>query len=262
MTTLFISDLHLDAGRPEVTASFLRFLDEAAARADRLYILGDLFEAWLGDDDPEPHNREVIAALRRYTRDGREAFFTRGNRDFLAGRRFCRETGASMLEPETVIDLEGRRALVLHGDELCTDDEEYQRYRRVVRHPLFKIISDLAPLSVRRRVGGKLRSESQAKSPKKPDAITDVNQQSVEDALRRHGVDLMIHGHTHRPAVHRFELDGTSATRIVLGDWYTQGSVLEWKAGDFELQSIDFGGRGQADTPAEAVSQSSTSPTD
>jgi len=252
MTTLFISDLHLHKSRPKATRCFLEFLRQAETESTALYILGDLFEAWLGDDDPDPHNRSVIAALKRYTDTGMPCYFTRGNRDFLIGQRFCRETGVKLLPETTVIDLHGQQVLIMHGDELCTDDHEYQRYRKIVRHPLFKFFSDAAPMWLRRRIGDKLRRTSQDKSPLKPAEITDVNQATVEYFMTDHGVTTLLHGHTHRPDIHEFSTEhGESARRIVLGDWYTQGSVLKWDEKDCKLFRLSYSDDGSDRTPAQ-----------
>jgi UDP-2,3-diacylglucosamine hydrolase len=240
MPTLFISDLHLDPARPEVTQHFLTFLEREAYDSEALYILGDLFEAWLGDDDPDAHNRQVVEAMRKYTDTGRAGFFLRGNRDFLVGERFCDETGFKLLKEINVINLYGKRVLLMHGDELCTDDHEYQKFRRIVRNPFFKRLSDAAPIWLREKVGGKMRAASQQKTPLKSDAITDVNQAAVEKMMRAHDTKILLHGHTHRPAVHHFSIDGEPATRIVLGDWYEQGSVLAWNPERYELNSLTY----------------------
>jgi UDP-2,3-diacylglucosamine hydrolase len=241
MTALFVSDLHLDASRPAATDCFLRFLAGPARDAGTLYILGDLFEAWTGDDAAGPHEQEVIAALRRYTRTGRHCQVLRGNRDFLLGPRFAAETGATLLPDEMLAEVNGTRALLMHGDTLCTDDEAYQRYRRLVhRHRVQAVYLGL-PAGLRSGIAAWARRRSMAANAGKPAAVMDVNQAAVTDALRRHGVHLLIHGHTHRPAVHALEVDGQMATRIVLGDWYAQGSVLQWTAAGPELRKLAFG---------------------
>lgn len=238
--TLFISDLHLHASRPEVTDFFLRFLAGTAREASALYILGDLFEVWIGDDDDEPHHREVIAALRAFTASGPPCFFVRGNRDFLIGRRFGAETGIRLLEEPTVALIESQRVLLMHGDLLCTDDHSYQTFRRRVRNPQLQAAFLALPLTVRRWVATKARRRSQTLSACKPDYITDVNAQAVAAAMREHDVRCLLHGHTHRPAVHRFDLDGAVATRIVLGDWYHHASMLRWSVSGPELLDLPF----------------------
>lgn len=238
MTTLFISDLHLDPSRPEVTNCFLKFLEEAPETVEALYILGDLFEVWIGDDDPDPHSRKVIEALQKFTRARRPSYFIRGNRDVLAGRRFCLESRTQLLNETTVIDMHGDRVLLVHGDELCTDDHAYQRFRRHARSPTWRALFLAMPLAVRRWISVRLRKGSNAMTTLKPEEITDVNQEAVENIMREHRVRILLHGHTHRPGIHQFTLDGRPATRIVLGDWYTQGSVLYWGPAGPELRTL------------------------
>lgn len=239
MTILFVSDLHLHASRPAVTDCFLRFLADTASRADALYVLGDLFESWIGDDAPGTTGLQVSAALRGLSDRGVVCSFTHGNRDFLISQRFATESGLRLLPDETVIDLNGERALLMHGDTLCTDDHAYQRYRKVVHWPPVQALYLALPLSARRRIEARLRSSSKEAYGSKPAILMDVNQQAVAAVMRRHEVSLLIHGHTHRPAIHRFENAGQgAATRIVLGDWYEQGSVLRWTRSGPELQCI------------------------
>lgn len=236
--TLFISDLHLDRGSPEIARQFLGFLDGEARTADALYILGDLFEVWLGDDDPDPANREIVTALRRLTDGGVRCFVMHGNRDFLIGERFCNETGAWLLDDGTVIDLHGERVLLLHGDVLCTDDVSYQRLRRIVRHPVTRWVFRHMTLGQRRALARKLREGSRMHVGETAPEIMDVNAAAVAETFRRTGVRTMIHGHTHRPAVHELNAGVDGARRIVLGDWYAQGSVLEWSRVGFELRAL------------------------
>lgn len=241
MTTLFISDLHLDASRPDITDQFLDFLAREAAQAQALYILGDLFEAWIGDDDPDPDKQRSIAALKILTSRGVPCYVMHGNRDFLLGKRFCRDTGARLLDDGTIVELYGKRVLLMHGDTLCTDDPAYQRLRRIVRNPLVKLVLRNLSLRQRQRLAEKMRAGSkahiQAMDKSAPD-IMDVNDLAVADTFRRFDVQYLVHGHTHRPAVHRLQIDGHEATRIVLGDWYDQGSVLRWNADGFELAGL------------------------
>jgi UDP-2,3-diacylglucosamine hydrolase len=241
VTTLFISDLHLDASRPDITDQFLDFLAREAAQAQALYILGDLFEAWIGDDDPDPDKQRSIAALKTLTSRGVPCYVMHGNRDFLLGKRFCRDTGARLLDDGTIVELYGKRVLLMHGDTLCTDDPAYQRLRRIVRNPLVKWVLRNLSLRQRQRLAEKMRAGSkahiQAMDKSAPD-IMDVNDQAVADTFRRFDVQYLVHGHTHRPAVHRLQIDGHEATRIVLGDWYDQGSVLRWNADGFELAGL------------------------
>lgn len=246
MTTLFISDLHLDASRPDITAQFLDFLAHDARRASGLYILGDLFELWVGDDDPDPDKRRIVRALRELTTQGVSCAVMRGNRDFLLGTRFARDTGCRLLEDGAIVEIHGRRALLMHGDTLCTDDHAYQRLRRIVRNPVVQWMLLRLPVALRHRLAGQVRAGSRAHIRRTAPMIMDVNAQAVAGAFRASGVDLLIHGHTHRPAIHSLEADGRPATRIVLGDWYTQGSVLRWDTRGFDLQSMP---RDQAGRP-------------
>jgi UDP-2,3-diacylglucosamine hydrolase len=236
-STFFISDLHLDATRPDITTQFLEFL-QSARGAHALYILGDLFEVWIGDDDPDPDKARVMNGLRSLTESGTRCFVMHGNRDFLLGRRFCQRTGARLLRDGSIIELYGERVLLLHGDTLCTDDHSYQRLRRILRNPLSRTLFRVMSLAQRQRLARRLRAGSQAHldnlSARMPD-IMDVNEDAVRRAFERHSVHCMIHGHTHRPAIHRFEINGKHVTRIVLGDWYTQGSVLRWDERGYEL---------------------------
>jgi UDP-2,3-diacylglucosamine hydrolase len=236
--TLFISDLHLDAGDPSLVRHFHAFLQSDARAADALYILGDLFEAWLGDDDPEPLAREVVAGLRAVTDAGVPCFLMHGNRDFLIGERFCRETGSTLLDDGTVVELYGERVLLMHGDALCTDDVGYQRLRRIVRNPAVQWILRHLPLEQRRGLARRLRAGSRAHVGSIAPEIMDVNAQAVAAAFRTAGVRTLVHGHTHRPGVHDFEVDGAPVRRIVLGDWYEQGSVLRWSQQGVELRTL------------------------
>jgi UDP-2,3-diacylglucosamine hydrolase len=241
VTTLFISDLHLDGTRPDITAQFIDFLEREARSAEALYILGDLFEAWIGDDDPDPDKRRVIAGLRAVTNAGVKTYLIHGNRDFLIGKRFSRETSIELLVDGTVIDLYGRRVLLMHGDLLCIDDHAYQRLRRIVRNPIVQFVMRRLTLRQRQRLAERMRAGSKehiaSMDMAAPD-IMDVNQDEVRRTLARFGVDCIIHGHTHRPAIHEMQIDGHKAVRIVLGDWYEQGSVLRWNEQGFDLAKL------------------------
>jgi UDP-2,3-diacylglucosamine hydrolase len=240
MTSLFVADLHLDASRPAATACFVEFLTGPARDADHLYILGDLFEAWTGDDAAGPHEQAVLAALRRYTASGRSCHFLRGNRDFLVGEGFAGMTGADLLPDESLIELGGQQALLMHGDTLCTDDRAYQRYRRFVHRRAIQSLYLALPRRIRTGIAALARQRSMAANARKAPAIMDVNPGAVDAALRRHGVALLIHGHTHRPAVHSLNIDGRPARRIVLGAWHERGSVLGWTTGGPVLRTIPF----------------------
>ena len=238
MTTLFVADLHLDAASPEIARQFHAFLAGEARSADALYILGDLFEAWLGDDDPDPAARATVAALRSLVDSGVRCFVMHGNRDFLIGERFCRETGAIMLADGVVVELYGEQVLLMHGDALCTEDVSYQRLRRIVRNPIVRWILRNMSLDRRRALARRMRAGSRAHIGVTPAEIMDVNTAAVAQALREAGVATLIHGHTHRPAVHGLSVDDNPARRIVLGDWYTQGSVLVWSRDGFQLRTL------------------------
>ncbi len=224
--TLFISDLHLDRERPRIIALFTRFLREEAAKADALYILGDLFEYWIGDDDPAEGLEEAIAGLHALSRSGVPVYLMHGNRDFLMGRDFEARSGARLIDDPSVIVLYGESVLLMHGDTLCTDDVEYQALRRQLRDPAWQAQMLQSALALRRQQAEMLREKSREATQGKAEAIMDVNAGAVLEALREHGVQRLIHGHTHRPGVHELDVEGTPASRIVLGDWYEQGSVL------------------------------------
>jgi UDP-2,3-diacylglucosamine hydrolase len=240
MTTLFVSDLHLDASRPAATDCFLRFLAGPARDAGTLYILGDLFEAWSGDDAAGIHEREILHALRRYSTAGCRHYFLKGNRDFLVGSRFAAESGAVLLDDETLVEIDNHRVLLMHGDTLCTDDHAYQRYRRLARSTTVQLLYLALPVPLRSGITAYARRRSIRANAGKPPAIMDVNPTAVVNALRRHRAELMIHGHTHRPAIHILDLDGQPARRIVLGAWYEQGSVLYWNDTGPALRALNF----------------------
>lgn len=238
MTTLLISDLHLDPARPEITALFMTFLSGPARRARALYILGDLFEAWVGDDDDGELGAEVARGLSRVATSGVPVYLMHGNRDFLIGMEFAGRCGATLLDDPCVEPIAGEPTLLMHGDKLCTDDHEYQRWRARVRSPEWQRDFLGLPLAQRRRVAAEMRAASREHTAGAPEAIMDVNVRAVERTMREHGVRRLIHGHTHRPAVHTFDLNGEPAERIVLGDWYEQGSVLRCDESGCRLQTL------------------------
>ncbi|EKM6455601.1 UDP-2,3-diacylglucosamine diphosphatase [Cronobacter dublinensis] len=240
MATLFIADLHLCSEEPAITAGFLRFLGGAAREADALYILGDLFEAWIGDDDPEPLHRDIAAAIKALVASGVPCYFIHGNRDFLLGKRFARESGMQLLPEEKVLELYGRRVLIMHGDTLCTDDAGYQAFRAKVHKPWLQRLFLALPLRIRRRIAARMRAGSKASNNQKDLAIMDVNPQAVVDAMTRQRVQWLIHGHTHRPAVHRLEANGKPAHRVVLGAWHSEGSMIKVTPDDVELIAFPF----------------------
>jgi len=228
MATLFISDLHLDETRPQIVDLFERFLGHEARKADALYILGDLFESWIGDDDDAPLATRIAHALRSLRDGGVPIYFMHGNRDFLLGAEYAKRAGMELLADPTIVELDGERTLLMHGDTLCTDDVEYQEFRDLVRKPAWQQQFLAKPLVERRAFAVQARGESRKQTAMKAAEIMDVNQGAVESVMRTHGVRRLIHGHTHRPDTHRFDLDGEAAERIVLGDWYEQSSVLTW----------------------------------
>jgi UDP-2,3-diacylglucosamine hydrolase len=242
VTTLFISDLHLEPTRPAITALFLDFLERRARRAEALYILGDLFEAWIGDDDDAELGGIIATALRALTDQGVPSYFLHGNRDFLLGERFAAASGIQLLPESVVIELAGERILLLHGDTLCTDDIEYQAFRAQVREPAWRARTLALPLAQRRALAGQLRETSRQATQQKAADITDVNPTAVDRVLRAHGVRRLIHGHTHRPAIHDGVLDGQPARRAVLGDWYDQGSVLVCDMAGWRLEPLPLAG--------------------
>jgi len=236
--TLFISDLHLDPERPAVTALFLEFLATQAREADAVYILGDLFEAWIGDDDASPLNLEVIQGIRACVDAGTPVFVMHGNRDFLLGERFAGQSGCVLLTDPARIDLYGIPTLLMHGDLLCTDDTEYLAFREMVRDSDWQAEMLAKPLVVRRQMAAEMRRNSRDKTAGKPESIMDVNPATVLDTMAQHAVLQLIHGHTHRPGVHTLHIAGQPARRFVLGDWYDQGSLLECDRDGCRLQDL------------------------
>ncbi len=238
MAKLFISDLHLSAQRPAITDLFLDFLQRRAARARALYILGDLFEYWIGDEAAaQPEFLPVIQALRRLTADTL-VYVMHGNRDFLLGDGFIQATGCRLLTDPTRIDLYGTPTLITHGDTLCTADTEYMAIREVVRSPKWQRDFLAKTIPERERLVRNYREMSKASTAEKEAEIMDVTPAAVETTMRSHGVFHLIHGHTHRPGRHSFELDGKPALRFVLGDWYEHGSVLRCDPDGWVLEAL------------------------
>ena len=228
MPSLFISDLHLAEERPAANERFIEFLEGRARGADALYILGDFFEYWIGDDDlEEPFNAVMAGLLRGLTRDGMPLYLMHGNRDFLIGERFCAATGARLLEDPTVHEVQGVKTLLVHGDTLCTDDVDYQNWRRIARSADWQRGFLAKSRAERRSTILGLREKSKAVVQEKPAQIMDVNDTAVAQAMRRHGVARLVHGHTHRPGRHSLTLEGRVAERWVLPDWYGRGGYLE-----------------------------------
>jgi len=228
---LFISDLHLSAERPDTNEQFFRFLNEEARRADALYILGDLFEYWVGDDEltdraGDPLAAEVVRGLRKLSDDDVKVALMHGNRDFLIAKDFCKVAGALLLEDPTIVKFGKSPTLLMHGDTLCTDDHDYQKWRRTARSEEWQRDFLSKNLSERHKAIGQLREKSKEVIAAKPADIMDVNQTAVKDAFRKHRVRRLIHGHTHRPARHEVEVDGAKCERWVLPDWYGPGGYL------------------------------------
>ncbi len=240
MTTLFISDLHLDTERPAITELFGEFIQHEARNARALYILGDLFDAWVGDDDPSEAGTFVASKLKSLSDSGVPVYFIHGNRDFLLSATYARRAGMSILPDPAVILLHGTPTLIGHGDLLCTDDLAYQQFRAQTRDPHWQAQFLAQPLDARLAFAARARAASEARfgelqASGLSETITDVSPETVAGAFSRYGVRRMIHGHTHRPAIHD---EPNGCTRIVLGDWYTQGSVLRVDADGAVLEKL------------------------
>ena len=240
MTQLFISDLHLDASRPEAIEAFEALLANEACKAERLYILGDLFESWIGDDQPGDVGLRVIKGLQKLHQSNTSCYFISGNRDFLIRNDFATAAGMHLLPDCALTEINGERTLMLHGDLLCTDDSRYLRFRKVVRSSLFQALFLALPARIREKIASNARDKSQLENAEKQPEIMDVSQRAVEQIMELYDIRTMVHGHTHRPAIHQFKLGNANATRIVLGDWYEQGSMLRWNANGYQLEQLTF----------------------
>ncbi|KFD17679.1 UDP-2,3-diacylglucosamine hydrolase [Tatumella ptyseos ATCC 33301] len=230
--TLFIADLHLCQQEPAITAGFLRFLQREATECEALYILGDLFESWIGDDDPNPLHQQVAEALSALTIP---IWFIHGNRDFLLGKKFAARCGMQLLPEEQLLELYGHRVLIMHGDTLCTDDAGYLRFREKVHQPWLQRLFLMLPLRLRQKIAVRLRNDSQQANQTKSQQIMDVNPQAVEAVMQRYQASLLIHGHTHRPAIHRLSVGQQPAERAVLGAWHQEGSMIQLDADGVNL---------------------------
>lgn len=219
MYTLFISDLHLSPSTPELTDAFFSFLDQHAYQADALYILGDLFDFWIGDDDKTDFAVQIKSELKQLTATGVPCYFINGNRDFLLGSRFAQDTGVVLLAEETVIKLYGHSVLLMHGDTLCTDDIKYLAFREKVHQPWLQFVYKLLPFAIKEKVVNKIKGSAKEDKKDKQYEIMDVTPQAVVNTMQRHQVTYLIHGHTHRANHHTFDVDDTIYHRIVLGDW-------------------------------------------
>lgn len=238
MSTLFISDLHLSGERENITELFIEFLDQRASKADALYILGDLFEVWPGDDMIQPDYQSSISKMKQLADNGLPLFIMQGNRDFLMAEKFESVSGATLIEDPAVIDLYGTPTLLMHGDTLCTDDVDYQKFRAMVRDPRWKEEFFAKPTEERLAMTTQYRKISKDETAKKAMSIMDVNQQAVEQVMIEQNIKQLIHGHTHRPAIHDFIVDDKDMKRIVLGDWFEQGSVLVCDENGCQLENI------------------------
>lgn len=235
----FISDLHLALEKKEITRLFTSFLDNQARNANAIYILGDLFDAWIGDDDNTPPNKQIKTRLRQLTDSGIQIFLQQGNRDFLIGQQFCKETGITLLDDYTVISLNGVKTLLTHGDLLCSDDIAYQEFRKKSHSDAWKQNVLSKPLFVRLLAARWYRFRSHFHKRKKSQDIMDVNQQTVEDIMKQYHCLRLIHGHTHRPALHDFEINGIAAQRFVLADWKKEGvELLRWNSEGYKVEKI------------------------
>lgn len=241
MTTLFVSDIHLSHQRPDKLTLFKKLLTSPALQADALYILGDLFEDfWIGCDDQLPPNPEIITALRDYSNhEHTQLFIMRGNRDFHLNNEFTTATGCTLIDDPTEIVLNDKKILLMHGDTLCTDDVKYQKWRKFITHPFVKWIYFIMPFTLRKRIARDVRSYAADAVQKKSPEITDVSQETVLQTMKVFSVETLIHGHTHRQAIHDIDLNGTTAQRFVLGDWYEKDCVLIHDETGFKFERVE-----------------------
>lgn len=240
MATLFISDLHLDPARPDVAQAFFRFMEGEAPQAEALYILGDFFEAWIGDDLQHPFVDSVKQSLRTLTDKKIPVYLMHGNRDFLIGDQFCKETGCKLIEDPTLIELYGQKVLLMHGDTLCTQDIDYLAFRSMVRNPAWQKDFLSKSLQERLAIAEGIRAASKEKTSELQYEIMDVTQSEVEKVMTKQNVQLMIHGHTHRPAIHQLDVNGKTAERVVLGDWHTAGWKLSFDQSGYKLTDFEL----------------------
>lgn len=238
MADLFVSDLHFEDQRPDILRAFLRLLEQERRTLENLYLLGDIFEVWLGDDTPSACAATLADNLRTLAEKGTRIFLLHGNRDFLLGEIFAARCGAQLIQEPFLLEVAGRKAALMHGDVLCTDDTAYQTFRQQVRSPVWIADFLAKPLAERIAIGRALREQSQYSAQQKRDAIMDVTPAAVTTTMNRLHVELLIHGHTHRPARHPLLLEQGPGERIVLGDWYRQGWFL--RATDDTLALLPF----------------------
>jgi UDP-2,3-diacylglucosamine hydrolase len=241
MTTLFVSDLHLSSQRPEKVTLFKKLMAGPAKQAEAFYILGDLFDDfWIGCDDQHPPNPEVISSLLDYSNDKQtQLFIMRGNRDFHLSKDFATATGCTLIDDPFDIVLDGKKVLIMHGDTLCTDDVKYQKWRSFITNPFVKWIYSIMPLPLRKRISHGVRGYAAEAVQKKAPGIIDAAERTIIETMNKFGVETLIHGHTHRQAMHEFKLNGKPATRIVLGDWYNQDCVLVHDKTGFRFEGVE-----------------------
>ena len=241
--TLFISDLHLDASTPALNETFLHFLKTLAPKADALYILGDFFDIWIGDDCHTPFSDRIIQALADFSQHGKPLYFIRGNRDVLVGRRFAKASRLTLLNDETIIDLYGKRTLLMHGDSLCTRDEKHQRFRRLSQNPFYRFCFLRLPLfyraNMKKKYIEKRAHQNRTEYSTSPDRIMDVTPEALHEAFIQNNAELIIHGHTHRPTIETIPLKNQNVTRVVLAAWHNSGSVLRYDE-DGQMALIDL----------------------
>ena len=238
MSILFISDLHLDETRPDIISAFLNFLESKARFAETLYILGDFFEVWLGDDHASAFNQKIINALHSLPIP---LYMMHGNRDFLLGQQFCKQTGATLLNDPSVIEINGEPVLLMHGDSLCTGDEQYMKVRKLLRDENFQRDFLTKSIAERQAFADSARNQSKEHTRETASDIMDVTPSEVDKAMIEHHVTTFIHGHTHRPKIHELNIAGRQARRIVLGDWDAKGWYLESAEGELTLHSFEIG---------------------
>lgn len=237
--TFFISDLHLEESRPQMVKKFIELLSICKTSAEALYILGDFFEVWIGDDEISPFHTEIKTQLKTATQNGLRIYFMSGNRDFLIGKKFIRETGCILLKEEEKISLYGTSVLLMHGDTLCTQDHAYLKARKFAYNPLVQWLFLKIPLAYRKKIANNLRMKSLRHTQTTPKIIMDVTQEEVERVMKKHQSDYLIHGHTHRPMTHHFTINGRSATRQVLAAWHESGNAFIWDETG-EKNAIEF----------------------
>ena len=241
MTSLFVSDLHLSQQRPQKLALFKRFMEGPARQVNALYILGDLFDDfWIGCDDQHPPNPEIISILKNYSHsESTQLFIMRGNRDFHLNDTFAAATGCQLIDDPHLIKLNSEDTLIMHGDTLCTEDVKYQQWRKFITHPFIKWLYYILPLAIRKRIAHGVRGYAAEVVQKKSPEIIDVSEHAVIETMINHQVSTLIHGHTHRQAIHDVNLDGHIGKRIVLGDWYEQDCVLVFDDNGFRFERVE-----------------------